>query len=329
MAAEMTPCGAMFGALKKYGGIKHRELASFVLSGRPLSDGRSPVSRVGDRTWLSRFIVHAPAGSLQERYFCDYGVAALRVLARLRVRKGKGMTSEDVLDMVRGPAGAMMEAALSACHQDTRLYRNALERLAGDVSHTPDERAELALVLFVAAGCSGNVRRAVSYVMDYSQTEHGARLATPCASMLENAPAAGEVPPGRGEARALGLLRVADGYVTGAPHWVQPTGEAVEVGALVLGEHDIADVGPDVSGRHLRLWCAEDGRWLVEGLGSRGGTVLVGGADRARVVVEPPRADDEDELCATLPVQVRPGDELHLAESTVFMVIEGAPEAWG
>ena len=81
-----TPCGALFDVMKKHASISYKELAGLILSNRPLSDGRSPISRVGDRTWISRFIVHAPAGSLQERYFCDYDVAALRVMARLRSR---------------------------------------------------------------------------------------------------------------------------------------------------------------------------------------------------------------------------------------------------
>ena len=87
-ANDKTPCAVLFETLKKYGGISNKELASLVLSGRPLSDGRSPVSRVGDRTWVSRFIVHAPIGSLQGRYFCDFGGSALRIVARLKSGEG-------------------------------------------------------------------------------------------------------------------------------------------------------------------------------------------------------------------------------------------------
>ena len=64
---ELTPCGVMFDVFKRSCAIKHNELAEMVLSSRPLSDGRSPKSRTSDRSWVSRFIVHAPAGSLQER----------------------------------------------------------------------------------------------------------------------------------------------------------------------------------------------------------------------------------------------------------------------
>ena len=72
MAVELTPCGALFETMKRYGGISHKDLARLVLSGRPLADGKSPLSRSDDRTWVSRFIVHAPVGSLQDRYFSDW-----------------------------------------------------------------------------------------------------------------------------------------------------------------------------------------------------------------------------------------------------------------
>ena len=75
-ANEQTPCGALFDILKRFGGISHKELASMILSERPLADGRSPQSRSSDRSWVSRFVVHAPADASQERLFRDYGVAA-------------------------------------------------------------------------------------------------------------------------------------------------------------------------------------------------------------------------------------------------------------
>ena len=104
MATELTPCGALFETMKRYGGISHKDLARLVLSGRPLADGKSPLSRCDDRTWVSRFIVHAPVGSLQDRYFCDWGVAALRVSARLRSRDGKGLSAEESLSLVTDQA---------------------------------------------------------------------------------------------------------------------------------------------------------------------------------------------------------------------------------
>ena len=71
---ELTPCGAMFDIFKRAAHLSHIELCGLVLSSRPLADGRSPQSRAADRSWVSRFIVRAPVGTLQHRY-CAYYVA--------------------------------------------------------------------------------------------------------------------------------------------------------------------------------------------------------------------------------------------------------------
>ena len=65
---KLTPCGAMFDIFKRAAHLSHIELCGMVLSSRPLADGRSPQSRAADRSWVSRFIVRAPVGTLQERY---------------------------------------------------------------------------------------------------------------------------------------------------------------------------------------------------------------------------------------------------------------------
>ena len=54
-----------------------------------------------------------------------------------------------------------MVRALEECHQDTNLYRNALDRLSQAAELMPAERAEAVLVLFVAVGCSADVRSSV------------------------------------------------------------------------------------------------------------------------------------------------------------------------
>lgn len=325
MANELTPCGALFQAMKKYCGMSHRELASLILSGQPLADGRSPVSRIDDRTWVSRFVVHAPVGSLQNSYFCDFGVGALRVVGRLKARGGKSMSSQQIIKAVNGEGSRLMERALAACHQDVQLYRNVLSRLVSGDGYTPDERAEMVMVLFVATGCSANVKRATGFVADYARQVYGGKLTTPPASVLRDAASGASVLPE--DQRALGLLRVEDGYVAGSPHWVLPDSAGSEIGALSLGEGDITDVGPGVSGHHARVWYdAATGRWLIEGLGSSNGTVLVSGVDGACTVVEPPRKRDDG--FAPYPVELHPGDTIVLAEDTTFAVIEGVPARW-
>lgn len=322
-ASAATPCSMLFSTMKKLGGISYKELDGLILSGKPLSDGKSPVSRINDRTWVSRFIVHAPAGSLQDKYFCDFGIGALRVVSRLRSKEGRGLTSEQVLDLVCGPEGSSMVDALKACRQDVSLYRNIVTRLVKGGRFTVDERAEIAMVLFLTAGCTADVQRAAQTALDFSQSVHGARLATPAtASPIE----------AQGERDAVGLpepllhlqlLRIVDGYVAGGPYWVPPTREGSEIGALALGDSAIADVGAGVSSHHLRIWRDAEGAWLAEGLCSRNGSVLRSGATLELTVIEPPR--DEREGFVSVPVEIRPGDELLLADDTVFLVLEGMP----
>lgn len=312
--AHLTPCGALFAVMKKHGGMSYKELASLVLSGKPLTDGRSPASRVSDRTWVSRFIVHAPVGSLQDRYFSDFGVSSLRIVSRLKAREKRALSSEQILGFIVGDGGTMMRQALSAAHQDVALYDNVLARLIGGAGYTNDERVEIAMTLFVAAGCTADVRKAARFAVSYAKSVHGDNLATTPAASLGDA----DVAPDRERMEharfALGLVRVVDGYVKGGARWVSPDSSGIEIGALALGEGDIADVGPRVSGRHAHVWCDEGGRWFVEDLGSRNGTVVASGVDRSKIVVAPPK-DEKAELAAEAEV-----------EAELDVVAEGEPE---
>lgn len=310
---ELTPCGVMFDVFKRSCAIKHNELAEMVLSGRPLSDGRSPKSRTSDRSWVSRFIVHAPAGSLRDRYFADYGRAATRVMSRLRIRGSKVFDPQQILDVVCGDAGRAMDAALAACHQDAHLYRNVLDRINLSSGTTVGERAEAALVLFVAVGCSGNVGKAVAYTADYVRSMHVNLMSTPVMTEVKTS----DLSPSEVRGLCLGLIRVCDGYVCGAPYWIEPTDEGVTLGALALGESDITDVDPDVSAEHARIWRSDHDGWLVKDLGSSNGTLVVDGANRA-----------ENKAQGDVAVPLHAGDELRLGASTVFAVVEGMPERW-
>lgn len=108
---ELTPCGAMFDIFKRAAHLSHIELCGLVLSSRPLADGRSPQSRAADRSWVSRFIVRAPVGTLQQRYFAEYGTSAARIMSQLALRQRNPMDSTAVINMVCGPAGEPMVRA--------------------------------------------------------------------------------------------------------------------------------------------------------------------------------------------------------------------------
>ena len=317
--APDTPCAVLFDTMKRQGHISYKNTAALILSGRPLSDGRSPVSRVDDRTWVSRFVVHAPVGSLQDNYFGDFTVSALRLISRLKARNGREMTSERILDLVADSEHRAMDAALEACGEPATLYRNALDRLKLDEGLSDDERAEFAMVLFVTVACTGNVRRAVASAIEFSQSAHGATFVTPAtAPDTASAVGVGTVPP------RLGLLSVTDGYVSGSPFWLAPTVAGTQLGSLALAAEAITNVAADVSAEHARIWLDERGKWLVEGLDSRNGTVLVDGATGEENVVEPPRAARDGWQGG--PVELHSGDQLRLGSTTTFMVVEGRPE---
>lgn len=309
-ANKLTPCGAMFSLLKREGGITNRDLADLVLSERSLPSGRSARELARDRSWLSHSVVHAPVSSLQERYFRDFGSAAARVMGRLRSRRGRAMSADEVLAMLTGEAGRAMDAALEWCHQDARLYRNALDRLAGAEDLVPGERAEAALVLLVATGCSAQLERAVDYALGYAASSFGGRVSTPVATALAERDASR--PDAPAAETSLGLVRVEGGYVAGGPHWVAPAPDGVEIGALATGEDAITDVGRAVSAHHARVWRDEEGGWLVEDLGSTNGTVLVSGTTREATPLEP-----------GTPAPLRAADQLVLAGDTTFVAVEG------
>jgi hypothetical protein len=230
-------------------------------------------------------------------------------MSQLALRQRNPMDSTAVINMVCGPAGEPMVRALEECHQDTNLYRNALDRLSQAAELMPAERAEAVLVLFVAVGCSADVRSSVNYAIDYAHATCGGGTSTP--RSLGMSMTAGEREPA--PAHPLGLLRVQNSFVVSAPRWIQPSEQGVEIGALATGEGDITDVGDDVSARHAHIWCDAQNIWHVEDLSSTNGTVVVNGATRVCIQVEPGRS-----------AQLNPGDELKLGESTTYAILFGA-----
>ena len=312
-----APLGALFFIMKRYGKISYNDLATCILSEKPLAGGVSPASRVNDRTWISRYLVHAPVESVKEDYFVSHEKAAMRIISRLKKRMG----NQEILDMIAGQPGVVIVGALANCGQDTAPYRNMLSRLAGEDAFKIEERVEIAMVLLVTAALSGNVARATARALEFTDEIHGASVRTPLVTpQSEGAP--GDTPADIDERVNLGLLRIVDGYVMGSPFWLDATNpDGIEVGAFATGAGAISDVAPDVSGHHARIWHDESDIWYVEGLGSKNGTVLVSGVDKSEAVVEPPA--DERTGWTGAPVALQPGDELVFGKSTRYVVIAG------
>lgn len=204
-----------------------------------------------------------------------------------------------------------MCTALAACYQNVQLYRNALARFSKGQGHTTGERAEALLVLFVAVGCSAQVKVGVDYALEYVEKNLGGRMGTP-ESVPVNAAEAGATAAVGDAPHAIGLVRVSEGYLTGDIHWIDPVGEGAVIGAMATGAADISDVEEDVSAEHARVsWDAERSCWLLRDLGSTNGTRLVSGANGEEKALDPGET-----------AELYPGDEITLGASTTFVIME-------
>lgn len=163
------------------------------------------------------------------------------------------------------------------------------------------------------SGTSSSSGAAVDYVLAREARLAGPRAYTPASSALAD-PAPGEKDlPRERPVPGLGLLRVADGYVTGSIWWVDPAGEGCVVGSLATGVADLTDVQADVSSRRLRVWREGDVWWAMD-LGSTNGSWLTPPAGGERVCLE-----------SGVRRQVRPADELTLGAGTSFVLVKGLP----
>lgn len=314
-----TPLGALFSILKRAGHISYKDLAALILSEKPMAGGASPISRVNDRTWISRYLVHAPVESVKSDYFMSSEKCAMRIVSRLK----KHMSNREIMAMIAGAAGREMVDALVHCGQNPAPYLNMLARLNKEDEFRAEERVEISMVLFTAAALSANVAEATSRALGFAEEIHGSSVTTPLVTPRSREVGNEELREFAKKSSLLGLLRVVDGYVVGSPHWLDPSENSeIEVGAFATGKGSLSNVAADVSRHHARIWHDDTGEWRIEGMGSKNGTVLVSGADRPEVVVVEPPADKR-EGWRSAPVTIRPGDELVFGKSTRYMVIAG------
>lgn len=312
---EETPSSYLFADLKDFGGISNRDLARIVLSDRRVAGGLAPRDRVGERTFLSREVVHARPRRLPESMFAPFPASARAVCERLVARLGPGAPAA-IERHVADEAAPGFRACLRAWGESDALYANALARVRAMSVASGRGRAVALLVLYLATGCLGDPARAVQIVERFAAESLGSALRTRPADV--GAPSAGQRP----DQVVLALARVTEGRIAGGIHPLRADAVGTVIGSLAPDPGAIVDVAPDVSGRHLRIW-REGGRWFVEGLGSTFGTTLVPGDGGPERVVEPPSARRGPSWAAA-PVEVLPGDTLRLAASTEFLVLEVA-----
>lgn len=105
-----------------------------------------------------------------------------------------------------------------------------------------------------------------------------------------------------------------EGYVIGGPYTVSSLPQGSVVGALALEDGAITNVGLDVSARHLHIYKQNDA-WYARDLGSANGTHLTRSSDGTYL-----------DISAGMPIELHPGDCVHLGSSTNFAVVAMSSE---
>lgn len=217
---DATPTSVLFDLAKRHCGVSHQGAGGLAAVGPPALRRAQPPEPPG------RFVPGCRGSSCTRRLersqiatSATTPSARSRFAARMKSLSKRALTGEAILDIVCGEAGRAMDDALKACGQSPTLYRNMMERIACEGSLTADERAEVALVLLVTAACTADVRRAVAEARTFSEKMHGGGLATPpLVPMPQGAGRTAALTGADDRPRWLGLLRIVDGVVAGAPH---------------------------------------------------------------------------------------------------------------
>lgn len=330
MARKSTPSSIMYGELKRLG-LSNYEVASTLMNTQLTFDGQPLKSRIDESSQLSRRIVHTEPGEIPRGLFNNFQIScphlARMLIDRRAIRRCGGNQDKavaELLESLTGPAAEKMLVALAKQNIDGAMLRNMNSYIAHADLPEEKDRFALALMMFVITGCLGNPRAASIVVIDYATEVLGADFQT-----AQTVVSAFAQPDETRIEPLLGLVRLAEGKIKAQTniHVLNP--EGTEVGLLPQAKHTIADVGPDASRRHARIW-RDEGRWFVEDLGSTNGTYVISGATGEETVVAPPRAlRDEDGSGASssdggnqpAAVELAATDILLLGATTQFMVL--------
>lgn len=319
-----TPCSVMFADLKDFGRISNRDAALTLLSTNvPYGETSLRARACDDRTFLSRHVVHALPGQIPTKQFVDLTKAAI-MLFRMIVRNlgDDGETLAEVEQHYAGPASKAMGEALTSFSLDATLYANARDRISDGTYPLPQDKTKLLIMLFVATGCLGDPAEAIRLVGAYTQTFLSQGLTTTETRVGKGFVTASD--EGSHQDVCLGLLRLVGAAAQGALLPLSTTPRGTVIGALASAPEDINTVDFDVSRQHLRVFRDTDGVWYARGMGSTNGTILISGDTHERIVVEPPRYQQDLSL-AYPPVPIANSDILCLGRTTRFLVMNISP----
>lgn len=312
---NQTPGSYLYDELRKTAHLSNREAAQILLSDRPIFAGRSPRSRISERTFLSRDVVHAHPDNVNPAFFADFSESAYEVTSRLVAVFGGGRAAyAQVVDRYSGDVARQMSATLNAYGRDGRIYLNTVMRLRSAALKRENDRSILLVMAFLAVGCLADPRAASTLVEEFISHKLAANLGT----IVSGTPQRGGTVIGLEQTDQLGLVRVVNGAVRPPIHPLSLDPHGTVIGSIPSAGECITDVEVDVSRQHLVIWC-QGGSWWARGMGSTNGSYLIAGNTQEIVPIELPR--DMRGTAQATPVELHPGDTLCLGRYTRFLVM--------
>lgn len=319
MRAE-TPSEVLFDFLKCDLQINNREAARILISDKPMGSKPAPRFRIAEKTFLSRRVVHVVPGTdkIDPEMFADFSQSVRNLAAMAKVGSDSSPAAANARQQaIAARALERMAKSLDHWGLDAAILRNIFDRIAVTPGLKQSDRRLLELLALTVCGCLADPNAAASEVKDFAITRLAqtfGTLETTEAVQTQEASCKVNEPPAK-----LGLLRLAkDGSALPPIYPLSLDPEGTVLGSFAHDRH-IANVGPDVSRRHLRV-AFSDGTWLASGLHSTNGTVLVTRSGTT-TVIEKPRslrtADDKDKQ-----IPIHDGDLLKLGTSTEFLVLK-------
>lgn len=312
---NQTPGSYLYDELRKRAHLSNRDAAQILLSDRPIYAGRSPRSRISERTFLSRDVVHVHPDNVNPSLFADFSTSAHEITSRLAAVLGGGPAAyAKIVDLYSGDVAQQMSAILNAYGRDGRIYTNTVMRLRSVQLRGSSDRAVLMVMAFVAVGCLADPSAASDVVERFMQT----RLAASLGTVISGSPQRGGTMMGLDATDQLAVVRVIDGAVRPPIHPLSLDPQGTIIGSHPASGNAITDVEVDVSRQHLVVW-SQGGSWWARGMESTNGTYLISAATQEIVPVELPRSMRGN--TPSSPVEIHPGDTLCLGRYTRFLVM--------
>ena len=317
MASDFeTPSSIMDSCMKQFGGITNSELARILSSDTFMYGGAPLVSRLNERTLLSRTIVHASPGDFYERAFDDFPQSA-QTICSIISKKHEGISGKArIIGYFADDACELMCDALKQAGLNDILYRNITSRVCQMELSSAADKATLLILQFIVSGSLGDPARAAEITQDFSRRIINSSFSTNIAQEGSLT-----VPEIEEQDVRLGLCRVIGGKLRMPAHSLSILPEGTEIGSLATSDASINDVDETVSRHHLRVFRDENGQWYAIGLKSTNGTYVIRGDSRLSMEIEPPNNERTADWKPT-PVPIYPSDILCLGSNTRFMVLE-------